>query len=388
MRAAVVVNTFDRPVALSRLLSSLDRSRIATGTELVISIDGGGRRAEETVAIARGFEWPHGPMKVIERDDLGLVGHFRACGDLVEDLGPIVMLEDDLVVGPDFLRFAAAALDHTAGDERVAGVSLSKPRFDGFRHAPFHPMIDGSDGVYAKVPWFHGMAWTPQQWRSHRGGADAPQVELPRAFAALDAEEWFPDAVRSLVSTDRWYLLSRDAHAVNFGDAGVHFETATATFQQPLALRSRSKPEFLGLDDAGVIPYDEHMEPDARWLAAHVGAIDDLDVTIDLRGTRGPDDFDTTWVVTSRPSRDAVQEWGATMHPLEQNLLSDVAGTSLRLCRAADVIEGSRADAVARRVVELHALHGQKVGVRATVAAGAREIQARLGSALERRRPS
>ena len=337
--------------------------RAPVGTELVISVDGGGARRDEMLSLASGFVWTHGPSKVIERDDLGLVEHFRACGDLVDDLGAVVMLEDDLVVGPDFLVFAAAALEHTSCDDRVAGISLSTPRFDGFRHAPFQPMIDGTDGVYAKVPWFHGMAWTPDQWRSHRGGADAPLVKLPRAFSALDDAEWFPEAVRSLVASDRWYLLARDAHVVNFGDAGVHFETPTTTFQRPLAQRAPSHLEFADLDDGCVVPYDEYMEPDARWLAPMVDALNELEVTIDLRGTRGPGDFETEWVVTSRPCREAVHEWGSVMHPLEQNLLAGVSGTDLVLCRAADVADGPRADSVARRTVERHASHGRVAGV-------------------------
>jgi len=385
VKPAVVVNTFDRPAALVRLLASLDNCVAGAGTELVISVDGGGRRTDDTLTLAREFRWTHGPSKVIERDDLGLVEHFRACGDLVDELGPLVLLEDDLVVGPHFLRFAGSALEHTDSDERVAGISLSSPRFDGFRHTPFEPMIDGSDAVYAKVPWFHGMAWTPQQWQSHRGGADAPPVELPSAFAALEDDEWFPDAVRSLVSEDRWYLLSRHAHAVNFGDAGVHFEASTATFQQPLAQRAPADLQFHGLDHPQLIPYDEFMEPDGRWLAPRVSALNGLDVTIDLRGTRGPEDFSTGWAVTSRPGRHAVQEWGAMMHPLEQNLLFDVPGNDLRLCRADDIFDGSRADTAARRVVERHARHGRRVGLRESLSTRAREWRSHTASRFAKR---
>lgn len=367
MRPAVVVNTFDRPESLSRLLRSLEVVDAPAGTELVISIDGGGDERAATVRLAQSFRWPHGPSKVMERDDLGLAAHFRACGDLVEELGPLVMLEDDLVVGPHALRYAGAALRHVQHDERIAGVCLSLPRFDGFRHLPFEPLLDGSAGVYAKLPWFHGMAWTPGQWRSHRGGENAPAVALPNAFDQLDGDEWFGDAVRSLISSDRWYLLARKAHAVNFGDVGVHFEAATNVFQRPLAGGRWTSPVFLDLDDEAVTPYDEYLEPDPRWLAGRIPALERLDVTFDLRAVRAPADIATDWVVTSRPSRRAVKQWGASMHPLEQNLLSDVAGECLSLCRVEDMTTGKRADLIAEQTVMHHGHHGRPPGLRAAL---------------------
>lgn len=368
MKPAVVVNTFDRPESLSRLLGSLAACEVAKGTELVISIDGGGRRLADTLAVARGFEWDHGPAKIIERDDLGLVAHFRACGDLVEEVGPMVMLEDDLVIGPHGLRFAAHALEFCERDERVAGVSLSLPWFDGFRHLPFEPVLDGSSVVYVKLPWFHGMAWTPEQWRSHRGGAGVdPDTKLPAAFAGLTTDEWFPDAVRFLVASDRFWLLPRDAHAVNFGDAGAHFDVDTSAFQRPLAGGRWVEPVILGLDDPEVVTYDEYMEPDPRWLVPHIPQVDERDLTFDLRGLRDPNTIETEWVITSRASRHPIRQWGAVMHPLEQNLMSDVGGTRLTLCRARDVVTGHRSELQAELTVVENGYHGSPPGMRAGI---------------------
>ena len=359
MKPAVVLNTFDRPEAFSRLLRSLSNADIEPGTELVISIDGGGALRKDTIQIARSFEWQHGPSKVVEQEHLGLVAHFRACGDLVSELGAIVLLEDDLVVGNNFLRFAADALGHVDGDPRVAGISLSTPWFDGFRHMPFEPLLDGTAAIFAKVPWFHGMAWTPEQWMSHRAGLDAPQVSLPDAFAELDDDEWFPDAVRQLVADDRWYMLSRHAHAVNFGDAGVHFAQQTSVFQQPLVGGLWCDSRLPSLDDDCVVPYDEYMEPDARWLSPRVPELAGLDVVFDLKGVRRTEDIDAEWVVTSKPSRCPVRQWGSVMRPLEQNLLSTVAGESLTLCRVGDVAQGPKAGRAAERTVALHGDRGR-----------------------------
>lgn len=387
MKPAVVVCAHDRPEALARLLASVAAAEVAPGTPLVISVDGGGTRSDSVRCVAHGASWPHGPVEVIERDQLGLVAHHRACGDLVDDLGAIVLLEDDLVVGPWFLEFAAAALEATVDDDRIAGISLSAPRFDGFRHLPFEPLLDGSDGVYARVPWFHGMAWTPTQWRSHRSGAGVDRsVALPAAYDALDGDdaEWFPDHVRALVATDRWYLLSRHAHAVNFGDPGVHFDRATDVFQQPLVGGSLGPPRLAALgDDGGAPRYDEYMEIDPRWLLARAPELP-ADLTVDLRAVRDLDSVSTEWMLTTRPSRRVERSWGAAMHPLEQNVLSDVAGADIVLSTVADVERGPRSDRTAAARVARHASHGRSPGLRAALAQAASASVAAAGATARR----
>jgi len=365
MTPTVVVNAFNRPESLGRLLGSLSRCDVGDGADLVISVDGGGSHHHEVTSLAKAFDWTGGASKVIEHDALGLVAHFRMCGDLVDELGPIVLLEDDLVVGPNALRFAGAALDFTAADDHVAGVSLSVPWFDGFRQLRFEPLLDGSDAIYAKVPWFHGMAWTPEQWRRHRVGAKTDRdIDLPAAFAELGSNEWFPDAVRDLIARDCWYLLSRDAHAVNFGEPGTHFVAATTFFQQPMKRGRFTAPRLLGRDDDDVVPYDEYLEPESRWLAKYVDELQGLDLSLDLRGVRSPDSITTQWVVTSRPSMHPQRQWGSAMHPLEQNLLSDVPGSDLSLCLTRQMSTGPAADRVAELTVFRHGHHGRPPGVR------------------------
>ena len=365
MIPTVVINTFARPDSFNRLLRSLECCDAPDGTNVVISIDGGAQHPEPTRSLADGFHWTAGKVQVREQEDLGLVGHFRYCGDLTTEFGPVVLLEDDLVIGPQALRFAAAALEHTESDDRIAGVSLSLPWFDGFRHLPFEPMLDGTDTVFARLPWFHGMAWTPKQWARHRGGADVAQsTPLPPTFATLDADEWFPDAVRALVEHDHWFLLPRTAHALNFGEPGVHFDTTTSMFQQPLVHGTFAQPRLGTLDALDVVPYDEYLEPDPRWISARIDGLDGLDVTIDLRGLRPPKTITTEFVVTTRSTSAAIRSWGAQMHPLEQNLISNVTGTAISLARTEHLIDDNRSRRRSEFINVTHAFRGKPPGIR------------------------
>ena len=84
MRPAIVVPAFSRVAALERLLASLARAHYPDeGVNLVISLDGGA--APSVAACARAFEFPHGAVEVVEREQrLGLRQHILWCGDQTE----------------------------------------------------------------------------------------------------------------------------------------------------------------------------------------------------------------------------------------------------------------------------------------------------------------
>lgn len=376
---AVVVMGYDRPDSLSQLLASLDRASIPEGTPLVVSIDGGGRRGDEVVDRARRHRWSHGDSEVVTHDHLGLVDHFHRCGDLTARFGSIVLLEDDLVVGPAFHQWATAALTAAEPDERIAGVCLSAPWFDGYRHLPFEPVLDGSDGFYAQLPWFHGLAWTTRMWRGYRDWTAAPtDTPIHAAFDQLDTDEWFPGAVRHLVSTGRHHLLPRWPHATNTGAAGQHFDVGSDVFQVPVVQTDRlGEVRITPLDDALAV-YDDHMELLPDRLARLCPDLADADLTVDLLGVRDLGRVTTSHVLTTRPVRRAERTWGTSRRPLAMNLVGDEVGVGISLARTVDVRTDQVADRVTRHRLAAHAAHDRPPGPRSILRSTADRLVARL----------
>ena len=64
MLPAIVVNAYNRPAALARLLNSLQQAVYPVGAQvpLIISIDRGGD--PQVRVLAENFAWPHGPKTV------------------------------------------------------------------------------------------------------------------------------------------------------------------------------------------------------------------------------------------------------------------------------------------------------------------------------------
>lgn len=369
---AIVVMAYDRPSSLDRLLRSLDRAEIEGTVDLVISVDGGGANNRAVTALAEGFRWDHGIKEVAHHDHLGLVGHFHRCGDLSERFGSVVLLEDDLIVGPTFHRWAAAAVAAVAADDRVAGVCLAAPWFDGYRHLPFSPILDGSAGWYLQVPWFHGMAWTADQWGHYRRwlSAETPDrrsaIVIHAAFDRLDQDEWFPDAVRYLVANERFYLLPREARATNTGAAGQHFDHDSDFFQVPVQLAAGPAEHIVPLDDALAV-YDDHLEPLPDVAKRLCPDLADLDLTVDLLAVRDPATITTEWVLTTRPVTGAARTWGLHMRPPMANLAADTPGSGIALAKRAALRTGRLADAATAAKLGAYAANGRPPGIRSAI---------------------
>lgn len=372
----VVIAAHNRPDALAGLVDSLQRADIPVDTELVLSIDGGGSRQPEVRRVADTIEWPN-PIQVIEHDRIGLVEHFYRCGDLTVERGNVVFLEDDLIVAPAFLRWAGAALAHGESDDRIAGVSLAAPWFDGYRQLPFEPLIDGSDGLYAQVPWYDGMAWTPAMWQHFRSWAPDPKVPVHQSLDTLGPDEWFPSAMRYLVATNRWYLLPRDAQATNSGAAGAHFEQRTDFFQVPLALRGPNTWRLLGIDDSLAV-YDDHMELGEPALRRLLPDLVTGTVVSDLLGVRDLDHVNADFVLTTRTAASPIRSWGASMHPLIANVIYDVPGDAINLARSEDVRADSNSETASLATLKLHATRGRTAGLKDGVRTLAIDITRKL----------
>ena len=355
---AIVIAAYERPNELRRLLASLAVADIAPGTALVLSIDGGAQNQREVSAVAHRFEWPWGPVRVVEHDHLGLIRHFYWCGDLTKEYGSVVLLEDDLVVGPSFLSWATSALSAASADDRIAGVSLATPVFDGYQHVPFEPVIDGSDAIFMQVPWYDGMAWSADMWHRFRGHHVRSSTALHRSFATLGEDEWFPDAVRYLVETGRYYLLPRNAQVTNSGAVGSHFDRVTNYFQQELTMRGPASFRIHSLDLALAV-YDDHMELATKTIQQLDPSLAGVDFTVDLLGTRDLATVTTDLLLTIRAAERPERLWGATMHPLVANLVHNVAGDAISLARTSAIDDSEASRMRARNVLLAHASRGQ-----------------------------
>lgn len=350
MNASIVINAYNRPHSLARLLHSIGSSHYPTNIEipLVVSLDDADRHPE-VEEVARQFPWTRGPKEIICRlEPLGLLGHFYACGNLAEKYGAIIYLEDDLLVSPVFYFYASQALEFYKADARIAGISLYNLWFNGYTHGPFTPYLDEADVFFLQVPYTQGEAFTADQWAGFRSWqsnhAQWPSGAYPlhESWSHFQPDDWFPSWTRYVVATGRFFVYPRVSLSTGTGDAGTHFSQASSFFQVPLQ-QEKTSYQLKPLDDSLAV-YDSFFEILPERLDRQTELIHGYEYTVDLNATRSKANISTEYVLTTRQCRRPLFTFGKSMWPIEANVVQRIPGKGINFCRKEDLLWGRWAE--------------------------------------------
>ncbi len=176
--APVLLFVYNRPRHTERTLNELRKNELAGQSDLTIYCDGPRLKqdrssVEETREIVRsvtGFK----TVEVVERDqNMGLAGSIiKGVSDIIEDLGKVIVLEDDLVTSPCFLTFMNNALDRYENTENVFSVS-------GYNLPPSVMRFPRSytDDVYFNP---RNSSWGWATWRDRWAQADWEAFDTAR----------------------------------------------------------------------------------------------------------------------------------------------------------------------------------------------------------------
>ncbi|HVN53806.1 MAG TPA: hypothetical protein VMT46_05700 [Anaerolineaceae bacterium] len=343
MNPAIVVSAFNRPLALERLLESLQAAEYPPGASipLVISLDESARH-QRVAQVARSFIWPFGPKEIRAREErLGPVEHFYACGDLTGEFGSIVFLEDDLLVSPQYYAYASQALEAYAGDECVGGLSLYGLWFNSYTRQPFIPLPDAGDVFFIQAPYIQGLAFTGEQWaafhawRESKATQQAVHAPFHECWGRFSGDEWFPWLARFLVASGQYFAFPRESLVTGFGDKGTHFARSTPFFQVPIQREPRAY-SFPARRDCTAV-YDSFFELLPDRIDRLTTSFHWLDYTVDLYATRALENIPTPYVLTTRPCPSPIMAFGRTMRPMELNLEYGVPGREIFFCRKEDL---------------------------------------------------
>lgn len=331
----IVVVAYNRLDSLKRILASLSRGDYPQEpVELVISIDRGDNR--DVLDYADAFLWPYGEKRVIYRSqNLGLKKHILTCGDLTREYDGIILLEDDLVVSPDFYRYSQECFAFVKGQDKIAGVALYNHRLSQLTEKVFEPVEDGFDNWYFRYACSWGQLWTKEQWalfrdwlRRNEDYDFSGSFKIPEHIKDWGKHSWLKYHIAFCIETDRFFLYPRVARTTCFSDAGVNFSEQEDTFQVPLMLGGREKLLQLSRLEESRAVYDQWMEN--QYLAKFLGK----DICIDLYGSKTGFEGKPYLLTSSRvEGAELLQSFGRQMRPQEWNVLAEVPGDAIHLYR-------------------------------------------------------
>lgn len=331
---AIVVVGYNRPKSLQRLLNSISNANYNySNVTLVISLDRS-EICDKVLAVAEKFQWNHGKKEIRTFEERqGLRKHILQCGDLAEQYGAVIILEDDVVVSPEFYNYTVEALEFYKKDERVAGIALYSHKYNGYAQKLFEPVHNGYDTYMGQFSVTWGQCWSATQWRSFRQWYHAnsqtelkPQNNIPLAVTQWPETSWGKYFVYYIVNMDRYYVMPYEALATCFSDIGEHVQTSDTFHQVPLlqAKRVYRFPEF-----------DKAEKYDIFFESITINKCFEHDISrnlsVDLFGLKNRI-YDKRYILSvDKKPFTKIKTYGMVMRPKELNIIYDVDGEGIYL---------------------------------------------------------
>lgn len=346
---AIIVVAFNRLESLKRLCSSLDRMVEPLGdVPLIISIDNNGGNNQDVIDYAHKYTWKFGPKEVrVKAKNTGLKAHIISCGDLTEEFGDVIILEDDLFVSPYFFDYVKEAQQFYRHEVKIAGISLYTYRLtDNIwnNKLPFIPITNHSDVFFMQIASSWGQSWSREQWKGFREwfntDPDLSQIkEMPYEVINWPKSSWKKFFIGYLVHTHKYFVYPNKSLTTNFNDPGTHYFDRDHNAQSPLATVD-PKIRFSPFAEAENL-YDSFFEITPSTIKKYNTQLRDYNFEVDLYGTKRPLTISKPYVLTTKKCSNPVMTFERSLKPHELNVFYNIPGEDIFLCKTEDLLQDS-----------------------------------------------
>ena len=333
-KIAIVAVGYNRPDAMSRLLTSLANADYFGDTvDLLISIDKGPRQ-EEIVKLAQDFNWGFGEKNIrVFTEKQGLRNHILQCGDVSKDYMAVVVLEDDLTVAKNYYNYVRSCVSFYGNDDKIAGISLYKHCFNVDAGAFFEPVFDGSDVYLMQYAQSWGQCWTSGMWKDFRewynkneGLFDTAEnkrwLDFPHNITTWNKQSWLKYYIAYVIENNLFYVYPHASLTTDHSEAGEHSQFPSSDFQ--VALPQGTFEYRLKKSDE-LVKYDAFFER----MNLEIQSFEGKKVVLDLYGRKRKfDNADILISMAIHPFK-VLHEWKLKLRPQEMNCLEPENGKGI-----------------------------------------------------------
>lgn len=293
MKPTIVIPVFKKEESLINLLSSINRAVYpGSDIDLVLSLEF--NTTDEVCNLADQFHFKAGKKTILRHDEkLGLRKHILKCADLTEEYGSIILLEDDLLVSPDFYNYSSAALKAYGDEDSVAGISLYAQRFNETAQLPFEPMPSSWSVYFMQLGCSWGQAWTKKQWNHFKkwksdGGIKTEDDEyVPKNILKWSSTTWEVEYNKYLIQSNKFIAYPYKSYSTVCSQyEGEHFKDQMNLFHVPIGVTKNPRinlnfPTF----NEQQVKYDAFMECTGS-IVTDLTDISHDEVELDLYGEK------------------------------------------------------------------------------------------------------
>ena len=328
---AIVVVAYNRVHSISRLLTSINNANYDyDDVTLIISIDKS--KSTEVEDYADSFTWKYG-KKIVRKhnSNLGLREHMLSLREWFDYYDSLIVLEDDLVVAPDFYRYAIQTVNKYHNDENVAGISLYSFSLNYQNNNPFIPIKREFDVYFMKIAMSWGQIWMKNSWLAfyewYKTNLDFnPNPNIPNVLFTWSSKSWLKYHSRYCIECNKYFAYPYNSLTTNCCDLGTHAKYKFSLSQVPLMLGRIDHyrlPEFLSL----VPKYDGFYEYED--IAALL-KIPREQLCININSNQ-KNDGKRFLLSSKRYNFKIVKSFGMMYRPIEQNIIKSVPGNDIFL---------------------------------------------------------
>lgn len=329
---AIVAVAYNRVDSLSRLLKSLDLAYYDENVTLVISVDKSNTDIVEH--FADNYEWKHGE-KIVDKHEknLGLRPHMMSLGKWFDRFDAIVVLEDDIVVSPNFYSYTKQTVEKYHSCQNIAGISLYGFSINYQIGLPFQPIKDEHDIYFMNCAMSWGEVWMRDSWKKfyawYLEHQDFPMMKhLPRSICSWNQKSWLKYHTRYCIEENKYFVHPYTSLSTNFGDAGEHSDGTSNTIYQ-VPMQCGKKISFLLPDfNSKAVFYDGFFENIGLYNI--LGYTND-ELCIDLQGEWNNRLNKRYWLTTEVVDYKIVRSFGLNYRPIDLNILNDNEGNQIFL---------------------------------------------------------
>ena len=339
---AIVVVGYNRKESIIRSMEKIKKARYPEGQiNLIVSLDYS-ERTDDILTTLKDYVWEYGTFQInVNNPKLGLKEHILKCGDLSNQYGAVIILEDDIVVSKNFYIYTCEAIKKYDNSDFVAGIALYSHKWNGYSSTEFMPQNNGYDAFLGQFSITWGQCWTKRQWSCFRewykNNSIFPteNIELPKLIDTWGEKSWGKYFVKYIVQMQKYYVIPYVAHSTNFSELGEHSQSISTSHQVMLeAFESTKKYVFPEFDSA--VKYDVFFE---RVLdkKREIHGINIADICIDLNVLKRTANGCRYWLTTAiAPAIELVASFGLYTRPIEDNVINEYEGEGIYLYRIPD----------------------------------------------------
>ena len=334
MNIAIIAVTYNRSHSLARLLNSLEKAYYyeSSSIPLIISVDKSD--TDEVEKFADNYEWPHG-KKIVDKHDhnLGLRPHMLSLGKWFERYDAIVVLEDDIVVSPNFYTYTTQAVKKYHNCHAIAGISLYGFSINYQTGLPFQALNDKHHAYFMNCAMSWGEIWMRDSWQRfydwyllHQDFTEKPH--LPKRICRWNSKSWLKYHTQYCIEENKYFVHPYISLTTNFSDPGEHGDGSIGSFYQTPLQYGRMEQYLFPEYGGEAVYYDGFFENKA--LYDHLG-LSSEEVCLDLNGEWQNRLNRRYWLTTEVRDYKVERSFGLDYRPIEANVLLDYPGKQIFL---------------------------------------------------------